>query len=223
MAHPARHADGDARRRSAWRPLAVAVTGGALLMTAGFGVWAGLNATAFNTTPQSVDSGTLSLSLDDNGVGFSSSISNLAPGDVVNRYVDLTNDGSLDAQGLTLSVAASGDSQLITDGTSPSTSKALKVSVTSCSSEWDPSGTCADTTSSLLTATTLSAMNSAHSLVADSIAHGAVVHLQISVQLPDQDETTINGSAPTGTIQGRTATLTYNFQESQRTATTTDS
>ena len=43
------------RSRPAWRPLAVAVAGGALLVTTGFGVWASLNATAFNTTPQELD------------------------------------------------------------------------------------------------------------------------------------------------------------------------
>ncbi|HVV76574.1 MAG TPA: TasA family protein [Mycobacteriales bacterium] len=224
MAHLARHADSNAPRRTAWRPLAVAVTGGALLMTAGFGVWAGLNATAFNTSPQSVDSGTLSLTLGDNGAGFSSAISNLAPGDVVNRYVDLTNGGSLDAQGLTMSVSASGDSQLITDGTSPAT-KALTVSVTSCSTTWTPStGACTGgTTTSLLGTTTLSGVASAQSLISGSIASGAVEHLQISMTLPDQTETTTNGTPITGTIQGRSATLTYHFQEAQRTATTTNS
>ena len=88
MAHPARHADADGRRRTAWRPLAVAVTGGALLMTAGFGVWASLDATAFNTTPQDVSSGTLSLSLDDNGAGFTSAITNIAPGDCRIEWAD---------------------------------------------------------------------------------------------------------------------------------------
>ncbi|HVT20008.1 MAG TPA: TasA family protein [Mycobacteriales bacterium] len=225
MAHTARHADADDRRRTAWRPLAVAVTGGALLMTAGFGVWAGLDATAFNTTPQDVDSGTLSLTLGDNGAGFSSSISNLAPGDTVNRYVDLTNGGTLDAQALTLTVAATGDSQLITDGTSPAT-KALRVTVKSCSTSWDnTTGECTNsgTVASLLSATPLSTLASAQSLVAGSIASGAVKHLQVEVQLPDQSETTANGAAPTGTIQGRSVSLTYTFQESQRTATTTDS
>lgn len=224
MAHPARHTDGD-RRRTAWRPLAVAVTGGALLMTAGFGVWAGLNATAFNTSPQSISSGTLSLTLADNGAGFSSTITNMAPGDVVNRYVDLTNGGNLAAQALTMAVSATGDTQLISDGSSPAT-KALKVQVSSCSTTWTAStGVCASsgTVTSLLTSTTLSGLSSAQSLIAGSIAVGEVEHLRIAVTLPDQTETTTNGTPITGTIQGRSATLTYTFNESQRTAATTNS
>jgi hypothetical protein len=215
-----------ASKRPAWRPLAGAVAGGALLITAGFGVWASLSATAFNTTPEDVQSGTLSLSLADNDTGFSSTISNMAPGDVVNRYVDLTNDGSLDAQGLTMAVAATGSSALITDGTSPATTKALKVSVSQCSTSWTTSsGVCSasGTVTSLLSATTLSALSSAASLVSGSVAHGATLHLQVSVQLPDQTETTVNGAAPGTTIQGQTASLTYTFAEAQRTATTTNS
>jgi hypothetical protein len=227
VGHSARHSGADTRRRTAWRPLAVAVSGGALLMTAGFGVWAGLNATAFNTTPQSVTSGTLSLTLADHGAGFTSAISNLAPGDTVNRYVDLTNGGNLDGQGLTLAVdTTSSDPQLITDGTSPSTSKALRVTVKSCSSTWDnTTGTCtaSGTVTQLLAATPLSGLASAQSLISGAIASLAVQHLQIAVQLPDQSETTTNGTPISGTIQGRTATLTWNFQEAQRTAATTNS
>ena len=224
MAHPDRPG-ADAPRRSAWRPLAVAVTGGALLLTAGFGVWASLSATAFNSSPETVSSGTLSLTLADNGAGFSSNITNMAPGDVVNRYVDLTNGGNLAAQTLTLAVSATGDSQLITDGSSPAT-KALKVQVSSCSTTWTAStGVCASsgTVTSLLASTTLSGLSSAQSLIAGSIAVGEVEHLRIAVTLPDQTETTTNGTPITGTIQGRSATLTYTFNEAQRTATTTNS
>ncbi|MGN6473474.1 MAG: TasA family protein [Mycobacteriales bacterium] len=225
MGHSARHGGASPRRRTAWRPLAVAVSGGALLMTAGFGVWAGLDATAFNASPQSVASGTLSLTLADNGAGFTSAISNMAPGDTVNRYVNLTNGGSLDAQGLTFKVTATGSSQLITDGTSPAT-KALTVAVSSCSTSWTAStGVCASsgTVNSLLSATTLSGLSSATSLIAGSIPASTVEHLKIAVQLPDQSETTTNGSAPGTTIQGQTANLTYTFDEAQRTATTTNS
>jgi hypothetical protein len=194
-------------------------------MTAGFGVWAGLDATASNTSPQSISSGTLSLTLGNNGTGFSSAISNLAPGDVVNRYVDLTNGGNLDAKNLTLQVTATGSSTLITDGTSPAT-KALTVAVSACSTSWTAStGVCSSsgTVTSLLSATTLSALSSATSLVSGSIPSGTVEHLKIAVQLPDQTETTTNGTAPTTTIQGQTANLTYTFDEAQRTATTTNS
>jgi len=192
-------------------------------MTAGFGVWASLDATAFNTTPQDVSSGTLSLDLADNGAGFTSSITNIAPGDVVNRYVDLTNDGDLAAQGLTVAVDSTGsDPTLVTDGTT----QALRVTVKSCSTTWDTSdGTCqsAGTISPLLAAMPLSGLSSAQSLISGAIAVNETEHLQVSVSLPDQSESTVNGAVPGTTVQGKSATLTYTFQESQRTATTTNS
>ena len=41
--------------------------------------------------------------------------------------------------------------------------------------------------------------------------------------LPDQSETTTNGTLPAGTIQGLSASLTYTFAETQRDATTSNS
>src|SRR5207302_7572103 len=93
--------------------LAVAVAIGGLLLTAG-GVYAGLNAVATNTTPQTVTSGTLKLTMANNGAGFSQNISDMAPADVVNRFVDLTNGGTLDAQNLTLAVSDATPTKLTT-------------------------------------------------------------------------------------------------------------
>jgi hypothetical protein len=41
--------------------------------------------------------------------------------------------------------------------------------------------------------------------------------------LPDQTETSANGVLPTDTIQNKTTQLTWTFNQTQRTATTTDS
>ncbi|GAB3162967.1 TasA family protein [Amycolatopsis sp. NPDC004378] len=210
-----------ARRRSARRPVALAVIGGAVLVAMGAGVWATLSATASNATPETISSGTLKLTLAGNGAGFDQAISNLAPGDVVNRYVDLTSGGSLDAQALTMQVAATGAGALVTDGT---TTKALRVTVKQCPGTWNTStGACTGTATTLLPATALSGLSSAQSLIAGAVAAGAVSHLQVSVQLPDQTETTVNGTLPTATIQGLTANLTYTFAETQRSAVTTNS
>jgi hypothetical protein len=222
-AHRAVHQSEDRRRRAAWRPFAAAAAGAAVLVGAGFGVWASLNATASGSA-ESVSSGTLKLTMAANGTGFQNAISNLAPGDIVNRYVDLSNSGTLDAQNLTVQVAGTGASVLLTDGVSPSTTKALKVSITSCTAAWAPTtGTCSGTTSTVLAATTISGLSTATNIIAGSIPAGTVAHLQISTQLPDQTETTVNGNAPATTIQGQSATLTYTFGEAQRTATTTNS
>jgi hypothetical protein len=222
-AHRAAHQSETRRRRAAWRPIAAAAAGAAVLVGTGFGVWATLNATASGSA-ESVSTGPLKLTMAANGAGFSNAISNLAPGDVVNRYVDLTNNGTLDAQNLTVQVAGTGSAALLTDGASPATTKALRVSITSCTAAWAPTtGTCSGTTSTVLAATQVSGLSTATNIIAGSIPSGTAAHLQISTQLPDQTETTVNGNLPASTIQGLSATLTYTFGEAQRTATTTNS
>lgn len=195
----------------------LAATG--LLLTTG-GVYAALNATAFNTTAQASDSGTLRLTMTNNGVGFSTAVSNLAPGDVVNRYVNLLNGGTLDAAGLTLGVTDTVNSKLTTDVTN-----GLRVTVSSCPTAWTPgSGTCATTPTTLVTNVPLATLKTTPStLAATPVAAGASTFLRVAVTLPDQTETTVNGALPTGTIQGLNAALTWTFTETQRAATTTTS
>lgn len=196
------------------------------LTLTGIGVYAGLNATASNATPQTASSGTLSLTMGANGTGFTTNIALLAPGDVVNRYVDLTNGGTLAGQALTLGVVDGTPTKLSTDAIN-----GLHVTVTSCSGgaapAWTPgAGTCTGTgatTSVLATNVALSALGTPVSLVAGAQAAGFVHHLQLSITLPNQTETTANGVLPGGTIQGLSASLTWTFTEAQRTATTTTS
>jgi len=191
------------------------------LAVTGVGVYAGLAANAVSSA-QTITSGTLKLTMADNGAGFSSTVSNMAPGDVVNRYVDLTNSGTLAGQTLTLAATDSGSSLLSTDAT-----KGLHVIVSQCSGTWAPTtGVCSTGgggTTTLLASTALSAMSSAQTLVSGAIAISGVYHLQVQVTLPNQSETSTNGTLPGGTIQGLTATLTWTFDELQRTATTTNS
>jgi hypothetical protein len=214
-----RHIDRSGRtRRTTATAVAFAVCG---LAITGTGVYAALNATAFNSSAEHVTSGTLSLTLADNGDGFSQSVSNLAPGDVVNRYVDLSNNGNLAAKDITLSVSDSGSSLLSTDA-----SKGLHVTVVSCSSgTWTPgTGACSGTTTTLVNNAALATIaGSPQSVVSGAVAVGATYHLKMSLTLPDQNETTTNGSLPSGTIQGLSANLTWTFSEAQRTATTTTS
>ena len=215
---------GDHKKRAAWRPIALAVIGASVLITTGVGVFATLSASVNNVDPQVVDSGTLELSLADNGVGFSQAISNLAPGDVVNRFVTLTNSGSLEGKDLTFKAEATGTSTLITDGVSPSTTKALTVSVTRCSVAWTPgTGVCSGTETTLLAATTLAEAASVQTLFSGSIAVNEETYLRIAVELPEQSEVTVNGVPPADTIQGGAVNVTYTFIESQRDAVTNNS
>jgi len=212
-------------RRPAPALLAAGAVAAAGLAITGAGVFAALNATATNTTAQAATSGVLSLQMSPNGAGFSQAVSNLAPGDTVNRYVTLTQGTDLDGKALTLGVTDATPTKLTTD----TSGKGLKVTVTQCSVAWTiSSGTCGSggTSTVLGTAgTALSAIPTAtpEQLVAGAVAAGSTLYLQISLTLPDQAETTVNGTAPTGTIQGLAAALTWTFSETQRTATTTGS
>ena len=200
--------------------LAGGVAIGGLALT-GMAVFAGLNANATNTTPQQIDSGTLQLTYADNGAGFTSVAAKMAPGDVVNRYVDLTNGGSLDGKTLTLKAVDGTPTNLSTDGT-----RGLQVTVNACTgtgAAWDPTtGVCSGTTSAVASGS-LASMATTPLSLASNVASGAVMHYQISVALPDQNETVTNGALPANTIQGLTAKITWTFNELQRNATTTNS
>ncbi|MBT2519624.1 M73 family metallopeptidase [Arthrobacter sp. ISL-28] len=212
--------------RSATRPnrrlLAAFAIGAAGLAITGGGVYAALNATASNTTAQNASSGILSLTMVNVGTGFSQAVSNLAPGDVVNRYVNLTQGAGLDGKDLTLAVADATPTLLTTDAT-----KGLRVKVTQCDGTWTPgtgAGSCDGTTTVLLNNAALSTLTATPASVkAGTNAAGTTLKLQIALTLPDQAETTVNGDAPAGTIQGLSSSLTWTFGETQRTATTTGS
>ncbi|HET7487888.1 MAG TPA: TasA family protein [Acidimicrobiales bacterium] len=213
-AHSIRSSRTRSRKRVA---LAAAFAAGVLALT-GAGVYAGLNAVATGTAD--VTSGTLSLTVTaDVGAGFGQTISNMAPGDTYNSFVKLTNGANLAAKDLTLAVTGSGSTLLTTDGT-----KGLAVAVTQCSVAWTlATGACSGSTTALLASTPVATLSSTPgSVVSGAIAASTVWHLKVSVSLPDQSETTTNGTPPGGTIQGLSTTLTFTFSESQRTAVTTN-
>lgn len=209
-----------------WRSRALALVGGSLLVLGVPGVLATLNAQTSNPSPEAVSSGTLKLTVSatNPSAGFSSEVANLAPGDVVNRYVDLTSGGSLDAQGLTLGIAATGTSSLITDGAAPATTKALRVTVSSCPVAWtQATGLCAGGSGTVEVASApLSSWSVAKAFATSSMSAGSVAHLQVQVVLPDQAETTVDGVPPVTTVQGGTANLTYTFTELQRSSRVTN-
>ena len=210
-------------KKNPWRAFAGAVIMVSVAAIAGQSVIASLNATAFNTTAQAVNSGTMKIELANNGNGFSQSIANLVPGDVVNRYVTLTNSGSIDGIGLTLKTAQTGTPSLISDGVSPSTTKALTLTVTSCPVAWDvATGACASPTVELA-ATPIGSLTSATGLTSSTLASSAPRYLQMKITLPNQNETTVNGAVPSNTVQGGAVAVTYTFDLAQRLATTTNS
>lgn len=224
----------DRRKRPVWKPLAAAGIGGAVLIATGFGVFASLQATANNTTAQTVETGVLSLALTDNGAGFTQPVANLAPTDTVHRFVNLANNGSIDARGLGLNVRADKPtSPLVVDG---ATTRALRVTVTQCSTGWVAGGTptapaagegtCSGTQTVLLPASPLNALLTGESFtsISDAVrAAGTTASLRLTLALPDQTETTVNGQLPATTIQRQNVALTWTFQQGQRAGTTVNS
>lgn len=214
----------EVKKKRSWRPFAGAVIVISIAAIAGQSVIASLNATAFNTTAQNINAGTMKLDLANSGNGFGTTIANLVPGDVVNRYVTLTNSGSINGIGLSLKTAQTGTASLISDGTGGVTTKALKLTVTSCSVAWDTSaGTCGGTTSTEVNSTVIGSLTSPVTLTNSALASSGVRYLQMKMELPDQNETTINGAYPANTVQGGTVNITYTFDLAQRLATTTNS
>jgi hypothetical protein len=210
-------------KKSVAPPIALATVASALLVVTGFGTYAALTAEVGNSAPQDVSSGTLILDLTDNGQGFGQNVTDLAPGDIVNRYVALTNTGTLDGDTLTLEINPTGAASLIDDGLLSVTTKAITVAISSCSVAWEPAtGVCGGTTEVVQSATTLGDFDSAITLGSGTFAPLATKNLQIALSLPDQDETTVNGNLPADTVQGQSVSLAYTFSVLQRTATTTN-
>jgi len=199
-----------------------AALGGTALVSSS--VFAALTASANNTSGGSVTTGTLSLTQAPSGVsgitgGFATAITGMAPGDVINRYVDLTSNGTLNSASMTLGATGSGATALTTNGTA-----GLQVTIKECSIAWTNAGACTGTqTTALASASVLSLATPASlTLQANSLLSGAVIHLQIGIALPAGNEVTVNGVFPGGTVQGLTTAVTWTFTETQRIATTTD-
>lgn len=180
-----------------------------------------LQAESKNTSAQSITSGTLKVIQANNGVGFSSTISDMAPGDVVNRYVNYTNSGTLASKSLRLKVADASPTLLSSDAT-----RGLQLVVTDCSVAWtSTTGSCGGTTTQVLSSPLASlGSDTAFTGITTLAENGGMLHLQFSLTLPNaaNNETTVNGTLPANTIQGLTSALTWTLSETQRDATTSN-
>jgi len=195
--------------------VAAAALGGTAIVSSS--VFASLTATASNTSGGSVSTGTLKLTQAASGVagitgGFVTDITNVAPGDTVNRYIDLTNGGTLGGQTMTLAIAATPSNALTTNG-----SIGLKVTVNECSVNWTSVGVCSGVTTVALSQASLLSLATPATLTLSSLASLAVNHLQFVINLPAGSEVTNNGALPGTTVQGLTTAVTWNFLETLRT------
>jgi spore coat-associated protein N len=186
-------------------------------------VYASLNANTYNTAAHSVSTNTLKLTMASSAVsgltgGVTTAITGLAPGDVVNRFLELTNGGTMAASSMTLSLADAASTTLTTNGTA-----GLQIAIYECSTQWTTvTGACAGTSTTAMASTTaLSLTTTPATITLASLAAGTTSHLRVQISLPAGSEMTTNGTLPVGTVQGVTSTLTWTFNELQRTATTT--
>lgn len=211
--------------------IAIPLTKAVVFLTAGLGgiglisssVYASLTAVASNTSGGTVTSGTLKLTQAPSTVvgltdGFATSITAIAPGDTVRRYIDLSNTGTLDGDTVTLKAEPSVSNALTTNGTA-----GLQVTVNECAVAWTSAGVCTPGSTVVLSQKSLLAMGSAQSLTLSSVLASSVNHLQFVITLPAGSEVTTNGALPVGTVQGLSTALTWTFTETMRAATTTDS
>lgn len=200
--------------------VAAAALGGTALVSSS--VFTSLTASATNTSGGSVNTGTLKLTQAASAVagitgGFVTDITNIAPGDTVNRYVTLTNGGTLDAASATLGISA-GATTLTTDGTN-----GLQITVKQCSVAWSNLGVCSGTTNVSLATTSGLGLTTPKTLSLSSYSAAALSYLQISMALPVGSEVVLNGALPSGTVQGITTAITWTFVEALRANSTINS
>jgi predicted ribosomally synthesized peptide with SipW-like signal peptide len=185
---------------------------GAAASIAGLGTYA----TFTSTTSQShtIASGTVTIALGATGAStnrLNIGASALAPGDTVQRSVDLTNSGSLNLASVTLTTTATTSSTLDTDAVN-----GLQMVIDSCSQAWTEAGTapaytytCGGTTSSVVASRAVIGNNIAMSNLTSTTA-GNTDHLRVTLTLP---------SSADNTFQNKTSTIQYAFTGTQRAAT----
>jgi spore coat-associated protein N len=200
--------------RAGWSPtrklLASVAVLGAAASIAGLGTFATF--TSSTSASHTVSSGTVTIALGATGAStnrLTVGATAIAPGDTIQRSVDLINSGSLDLASVTLATTATTSSLLDTDATN-----GLQMVIDKCSVAWTESGppftyTCGGTTSSVLT--TRPVIGSALALTnLSSLTSGTTDHLRVTLTLP---------SGAGNTLQNQSSTISYAFTGTQRAAT----
>ena len=162
--------------------------------------------TPVNTT---IQSGTLSIDLSQQGAAVPVSTTGFLPGDSMTRAVNLVNDGNSPLGTVTLSSTATAGSVLTTD-----LSNGLQLTVKKCSVAWTQGGTasapaysCSGTETVIGSGAVVTNMtiNGAAALNA-----GGTDYLTFSISLP---------ATADNTFQGKSASLSLTFTGTQRTGT----
>jgi spore coat-associated protein N len=176
---------------------------------AGFGTYATFTS---STTPvaHTLAAGTVTIALGATGAETNRldvGASGIAPGDTIERSIDLVNTSSLALASLTLTTTASASSVLNTDGTN-----GLQMQIDECSQAWTESGppytyTCGGTTSVVLASQSVIGTDLALSNLTLA-AGGGTDHVRVKLTFPSAS--TIG--------QGASSTISYQFTATQRAA-----
>ena len=178
---------------------------------AGLGTFATF--TSSTSASNSVSTGTVVIALGSTGAStnrLNVNASDVASGDTMHRSFDLSNTGTIDLSGITLTTTASPSTLLDTDATN-----GLQAVIDRCSVSWTESGstpytyTCGGATSSVLASRAVIGSTLALANLG-SLTAGATDHLRLTLTLP---------SGAGNTFQGLSSTIAYAFTGTQRTAT----
>jgi spore coat-associated protein N len=202
---------GTRRRRSPAQKLllTIAVLGVAASI-AGLGTFATF--TSSTSASHTVSSGTVVIALGATGAStnrLNVDANAIAPGDTIQRSVDLIDQGTINLASVTLTTTATTSSLLDTDATN-----GLQMVIDKCSQAWTESGppytyTCGGSTSAVLssrpviqTGVTLSNLT--------SLTAGNTDHLRVTLTFP---------SSAGNSFQNKSSTILYTFTGTQRAGT----
>jgi len=179
---------------------------------AGLGTFATF--TSSTSASQSVSSGTVTIALGATGAStnrLTVGASNIAPGDTIQRSVDLIDSGSIDLASITLTTNATTSSLLDTDATN-----GLQMVIDRCSNAWTEGGTapaytytCSGATSTVLASRAIIGTNLALSNLS-ALTNGVTDHLRVTLSFP---------SAAPNSFQNQSSTVQYTFTGTQRAGT----
>jgi spore coat-associated protein N len=202
------------RRGTAQSNLAKLLCSVAVLGTAASIAGLGTFATFTSTTSAShtVASGTVTIALGATGAStnrLNVNATAIAPGDTIQRSVDLINQGTLDLASVTLTTTASPSSLLDTD-----TTNGLQMVIDRCSVAWTESGppytyTCGGSTSTVLASRAVIGSNLSLSNLSATTA-GNTDHFRVTLTFP---------SGAGNSFQNQSSTISYAFTGTQRAAT----
>src|SRR5438132_822400 len=208
---PLQSARTDRKRRSRGRKLILTIALlGATASIAGLGTFATF--TSSTSPSHTIASGTVTIGL--GATGASTNRLNIdatatAPGDTIQRSVDLIDQGTINLASVTLTTAATTSSVLDTDATN-----GLQMVIDKCSQAWTESGppytyTCGGSTSSVLTTRAVIQTGVTLSNLS-ALTAGNTDHLRVTLTFP---------SGAGNSFQNKSSTIEYTFTGTQRAGT----